>query len=107
MNFFTLTGIEITKIRRSKILLLLLFAAMLMWIPAIINSGSSYHLHRTSDTDRTQRARPLKNAIPACKQRPSLPFQIYCTPPAFGNSDAYGSRSLLYERLYCFPHTEL
>lgn len=40
MNFFTLTGIEITKIRRSKILLLLLFAAMLMWIPAIINSGS-------------------------------------------------------------------
>lgn len=39
MNFITLVGTELTKIRRSKILLILFAPVALMWLPAIINSG--------------------------------------------------------------------
>ena len=38
MNFLSLTGIELQKIRRSKILLILLAPVVIMWLPAIINS---------------------------------------------------------------------
>lgn len=39
MSFFSLICIEIKKIRRSKIFLILLAPVILMWLPAIINSG--------------------------------------------------------------------
>lgn len=38
MNFLSLCGIELQKIRRSKILLILLAPVVIMWLPAIINS---------------------------------------------------------------------
>lgn len=39
MSFSSLVGIELTKIRRSKIFLILLAPVLLMWLPAIINSS--------------------------------------------------------------------
>lgn len=38
MNFFSLIGVELKKIRRSKILLILLAPVIMMWIPSIVNS---------------------------------------------------------------------
>lgn len=38
MNFFSLVGVELVKIRRSKILLILLIPVVIMWIPSIVNS---------------------------------------------------------------------
>ena len=38
MSFFSLVGLELKKIRRSKILLVLLAPVIMMWIPSIINS---------------------------------------------------------------------
>lgn len=38
MNFFSLVGVELVKIRRSKILLILLVPVVIMWIPSIVNS---------------------------------------------------------------------
>lgn len=42
MNFSSLVGIELTKIRRSKIFLILLAPVLLMWLPALINSGVNF-----------------------------------------------------------------
>lgn len=38
MNFLSLIGVELKKIRRSKILLILLVPVITMWIPGIVNS---------------------------------------------------------------------
>ena len=38
MNFFSLVSVELKKIKRSKILLILLVPVNMMWIPGIINS---------------------------------------------------------------------
>ena len=38
MNFFSFVGVELKKIRRSKILLILLIPVTIMWIPSIVNS---------------------------------------------------------------------
>ena len=38
MNFFSLVSVELKKIKRSKILLILLVPVIMMWIPGIINS---------------------------------------------------------------------
>ena len=38
MNFLSLIGVELKKIRRSKILLILLVPVITMWIPSIVNS---------------------------------------------------------------------
>ncbi len=38
MNFLSLVGVELTKIRRSKILLILLVPVFMMWLPSIINA---------------------------------------------------------------------
>ena len=35
MNFFSLIHIELKKIRRSKILLILLIPVIMMWIPGL------------------------------------------------------------------------
>ena len=35
MNFLSLVGVELKKIRRSKILLILLIPVIMMWIPSI------------------------------------------------------------------------
>ena len=42
MNFFSLVGVELQKIRRSKILLILLVPVIMMWIPGMINSDFSW-----------------------------------------------------------------
>lgn len=42
MNFFSLLNIEFKKIRRSGILLLLLAAVILLWIPSIMNASMNF-----------------------------------------------------------------
>ena len=42
MNFFSLIHVELKKIRRSKILLILLVPVIMMWIPSIINSDGIF-----------------------------------------------------------------
>lgn len=38
MNFMSLIGVELTKLRRSKIILILLAPVIMMWIPSIVNA---------------------------------------------------------------------
>lgn len=42
MNFFSLIHIELKKIRRSKILLILLIPVIMMWIPGMINADMNF-----------------------------------------------------------------
>ncbi|MDE5864735.1 MAG: ABC transporter permease [Lachnospiraceae bacterium] len=42
MNFLSLTGIEFKKIHRSKILLILLIASIILWIPSILNADLNF-----------------------------------------------------------------
>ncbi|MEY8427970.1 ABC transporter permease [Lachnospiraceae bacterium 46-15] len=42
MNFLSLIGIEFKKIKRSKILLILLVATVVLWIPSILNAHMNF-----------------------------------------------------------------
>nr|WP_317413944.1 ABC transporter permease [uncultured Solibaculum sp.] len=42
MKFFSLVGVELHKIRRSKILWILLVPVVLMWFPSIINANMNF-----------------------------------------------------------------
>lgn len=42
MSFLSLIGVELKKIRRSKILLILLIPVIIMWIPSIINADMNF-----------------------------------------------------------------
>lgn len=42
MNFFSLIQIELQKIKRSKILLLLVIPVFMMWIPSILNADGIF-----------------------------------------------------------------
>ena len=42
MSFFTLVGVEFKKIRRSKIFFLLAAAAVILWIPSILNANMNF-----------------------------------------------------------------
>ena len=44
MNFLSLIGVELKKIRRSKIFLILLVPVIMMWIPSIINVDMNFDL---------------------------------------------------------------
>ena len=44
MNFLSLVGVELKKIRRSKIFLILLIPVIMMWIPGIINVDMNFDL---------------------------------------------------------------
>ena len=44
MSFVSLVGVELKKIRRSKILLILLIPVIMMWIPGIINADMNFDL---------------------------------------------------------------
>ncbi len=44
MNFLSLIKIELTKIKRSKILLILFVATIILWIPSIINSDMNFNM---------------------------------------------------------------
>ena len=44
MSFAALVGVELRKIRRSKIFLILLIPVIMMWIPGIINAGMNFDL---------------------------------------------------------------
>ena len=50
MNFFSLVSVELRKIRRSKILLILLIPVITMWIPSIINSDMIFDTRGISIT---------------------------------------------------------
>lgn len=42
MSYFSLVGIELKKIRRSKILLILLVPVIMMWIPGVVNASMNF-----------------------------------------------------------------
>ncbi|WP_286153830.1 ABC transporter permease [Sporofaciens musculi] len=44
MNFFTLLGVELKKIRRSRILFILGIAAVLLWLPFILNAHLNFDM---------------------------------------------------------------
>lgn len=44
MNFFSLLGVEFRKIKRSGILLIFLAAAVLLWIPSILNADLNFQM---------------------------------------------------------------
>lgn len=44
MNFLSLTGIEFKKIKRSKILLILLVATVVLWTPSILNARLNFNM---------------------------------------------------------------
>lgn len=44
MNFISLIGVELTKIRRSKIFLILLVPVIMIWIPSILNAKIHFDL---------------------------------------------------------------
>ena len=44
MNFFTLLGVELKKIRRSRILFILGIAAVLLWLPSILNAHLNFDM---------------------------------------------------------------
>lgn len=44
MSFLSLVGVELKKIRRSKILLILLVPVVIMWLPSIINSDKIFDI---------------------------------------------------------------
>ncbi|WP_368657130.1 ABC transporter permease [Metabacillus halosaccharovorans] len=46
MNFLSLIGIEFKKIKRSKILLILLFATIVLWLPSIFNAPMNFEMDK-------------------------------------------------------------
>lgn len=44
MNFLSLIGIEFKKIRRSKILLILAAAAIILWLPSILHANMNFEM---------------------------------------------------------------
>lgn len=44
MNFLSLLQVELKKIRRSKILLLLLLPVIIMWIPSVLNADKNFEM---------------------------------------------------------------
>ncbi len=44
MNFLSLIGIEFKKIRRSKILLILTAATVILWLPSVFNADLSFEM---------------------------------------------------------------
>lgn len=42
MSFFTLIRVEFTKIKRSKIFLILLTAVVILWIPSVLNADMNF-----------------------------------------------------------------
>lgn len=44
MNFISLLGVEFKKIRRSKILLILFGAIVILWMPSIINADMNFQM---------------------------------------------------------------
>lgn len=44
MNFFPLIGIEFKKIRRSKILLILTAATIILWLPSILHADLNFEM---------------------------------------------------------------
>ena len=44
MSFLSLVGVELKKIRRSKIFLILLIPVIMMWIPGILNADMNFDL---------------------------------------------------------------
>lgn len=44
MSFISLLGVEFRKIRRSKILLILLVATIILWLPSILNADMNFQM---------------------------------------------------------------
>ena len=44
MNIFTLTAVEFKKIRRSKILLIMIAATVILWLPNVLNADLNFDM---------------------------------------------------------------
>lgn len=44
MNFLSLVGVEIHKIRRSKIILILFAATVILWLPSVLNAHMNFQM---------------------------------------------------------------
>ena len=44
MSFLSLVSVEFKKIKRSKILLILLIATVILWIPSILNAQMNFDM---------------------------------------------------------------
>ncbi len=44
MSFLSLVGVEFSKIRRSKIILILLIATVILWLPSIFNADMNFKM---------------------------------------------------------------
>ena len=44
MSFLSLVGVEFKKIKRSKILLILLVATVILWVPSILNAQMNFDM---------------------------------------------------------------
>lgn len=46
MSFLSLVGVERKKLRRSRIFWILLFSAVILWVPSILNAGLNFGMQR-------------------------------------------------------------
>ena len=44
MSFLSLVGVEFSKIRRSKIMVILVLAAVILWLPSIKNADMNFKM---------------------------------------------------------------
>lgn len=44
MNFLSLVGVELKKIKRSKIILILAVATVILWVPSILNANMNFEM---------------------------------------------------------------
>ena len=136
MSFSSLIGVELTKIRRSKIFLILLAPVLMMWLPSIINSdmifdvrgipitpennffiqgfmgmvydsGVACYLHRPAQSNRANKQRNFENVVPADQHCKDVPCKVYRFDYAGGCADGYGNWGVLRQRCDCHRHAGL
>ena len=120
MSFSSLIGVELTKIRRSKIFLILLAPVLMMWLPSVINSdmifdvdgmvydsGVACYLHRPAQSNRANKQRNFENVVPADQHCKDVPCKVYRFDYAGGCADGYGNWGVLRQRCDCHRHAGL
>lgn len=137
MNFSSLIGVELTKIRRSKIFLILLAPVLMMWLPSVINSDMIFDVRGVPITPENNffiqgfmgmvwfmipaslvictvllnqtanKQRNFENAVPADQHRKDVPCKVYCFDYAGGCADGYGNWGVLRQRCDCHRHAGL
>ena len=86
MNFFSLIQIELQKIKRSKILLLLVIPVFMMWIPSILNADGIFDTQGIPITPESNffvqgfmgmvwfMILPRSSSVPYCSGRTNIPI---------------------------------